>query len=156
MKSSFRVLLPLGVLALLVGAVCVYRGRSEAIPRAGLATEPEIDEQRRAEELEAKRRQVLWRGGEQKRIVEELAVGRCTLLEAASRLQVLYREHSTGLRYLHYGFQANSQEERICRWVIQYSRTQFEDQPEKEAEIKSRLETELQGHLDRGTLRLTQ
>jgi hypothetical protein len=115
------------------------------------ATEDDI---RRMEELEIRQRLVLWRTAEQQRITRELAAGRCTLLEAASQFRALYRGDPVLTRALRDAYPEGSDEERVCRWVITYTRGAFEEQPEA-AKLGARLEAELQQHLERGTLRLT-
>jgi hypothetical protein len=155
MKSSLRLLVPLGVCVLLVGAAAAYRGRSAATPRGEPAVGFETDEARRADELAVRQRLVLWRTAEQQRLSRELAAGHCTLLQAASRFRALYQGDPILVPAVRNAYPGGTEDERVCRWVITYTRTAFEDQPEA-AELGARLEAELQGHLERGTLRLTE
>jgi hypothetical protein len=155
MKASLRLLVSLGVGVLLVGAVSVYRGRSAATPRDEPAPEWETDEARRADELAVRQHLVLWRTAEQQRVSRELAAGRCTLLEAASQYRALYRGDPILVQALRHGYPGTTDEERVCRWVITYTRVALEDQPGA-AGLGARLEAELQGHLERGPLRLTE
>jgi hypothetical protein len=153
MKSLPRLLVPLAVLALLAGGVWVYCGWSTPAADEKTALQPEMDEGRRAEKLEARRQLVLWRNQEQIRVAGELAGRRCTLLQAAGWFRALYRDDPILPRALRDAYPSSSDEERVCRWVIAYTLTTVQDQPGAPA-LGARLNAELREHLERGTLRL--
>jgi hypothetical protein len=138
-----------GALLLLAGHL--FRDRPEPSPPT--ASAPRIEaEVRRAEELERRRHSLLWRLGEQRRIIGELAAGRCTLREAAGRFREMARQEPLLLQTVTATYQGDSEEEVICRWVIGYVRVQLEDHPQEAAEVAARLEAELRTLLAEKTL----
>jgi hypothetical protein len=138
----------LGAAVLLAAALCVYRDQQRE-PQAPLAGE----QAGRADTLEQRRQAVLRRHREQEHIVRELAAGRRTLLEAAADFRALSLGEMPLGRPLHDTYPADTEEERLCRWVIAYLRTSLEDEPGA-AELATRLEAELRQHVRQGTLRL--
>jgi hypothetical protein len=148
-KASHRLLVPLGALVLLVGALCVCREWHRGLPQPAAAGE-QAD---RADTLEEQRQAVLRRHQEQNRLVREVAAGRRTLLEAAAGFRALSLGETTLERPLHETYPADSEEERLCRWVIAYLGTTLADEPGT-AGLVTRLEAELRQHVRQGTLRL--
>jgi hypothetical protein len=138
----------LGVVVLLVGALCVCRERPWESPQP-----PPLDEQADRADLEEQRQAVLRRHREQERVVRELAGGRRTLLEAAAGFRALSLGDKALERPLDETYPAGTEEERLCRWVIAYLRTTLGDEPGA-AGLATRLEQELRQHLLQGTLRL--
>jgi hypothetical protein len=155
-KSTPRLLVPLGVLLLLVGGMCAYRSWSTPAREEKPGVQTDIDEGLRAEKLEARRQLLLWRNAEQHRIARDLLDGRCALREAARRFRALYHRGDPVLsRALREIYPGGSEEEGVCRWVIAYTLTILEDEPGT-PELGARLKAELQEHLKAGTLRLTE
>src|SRR5262249_44692566 len=145
-KTSHRLLVPLGALVLLAGALCVCRGWQWGLPRP-----PAVGEQAdRAETLEEQRQVILRRHQEQERIVREVAAGRRTLLEAAAGFRALSRGETPLERPLHETYPADTEDERLCRWVIAYLRTTLGEEPGT-AGLVTRLEAELRQHVRQGT-----
>jgi hypothetical protein len=158
MKPSHRLFVSLGVVVLLVGGLCVYRSQLPATGGQKSGGNPvlrlgEVDEIHRAETLEQHRQLTMWRTREQQRIVGELLARRCTLLQAAAQFRGLYRGDPVLAQVLRTAYPEGSDDERVCRWVLTYTRPDTEDRPDG-AEIMARLEAEFQEHLERGTLHL--
>jgi hypothetical protein len=147
-----RRLIVLGVFAVLGGTAWFYGGRPAAPPNQPEGPEV-VDEMQRAVKLEQQRLLLLWRHEQQDKVVHDLAAGRCTLLAAAARLRALYKEDSVTDHVLRYSYPAPTEEERVCRWVIDYFRTSQKGEAGT-PEVVERLERELREHLERGTLRL--
>jgi hypothetical protein len=88
-------------------------------------------------------------------LAEELLDGRLPLLQAAAHFQALDREAPAfNWEQFRRTFPGGDDEERHCREVIAFARAAFRKDPEEQRATVSRLEAELQGHLDRGDLRL--
>jgi hypothetical protein len=148
-KSSHRLLVPLGVVVLLAVALCVCRDRPWERPEPPPAGEQAPS----ADALEERRQAVLRRYREQERLVRELATGRRTLLEAAAGFRAVSLGDVSLERGLDETYPAGTEEERLCRWVIAYLRTALGDEPGT-AGLATRLEEELRHHVRQGTLRL--
>lgn len=147
-----RRLIVLGVFAVLAGTAWVYEDRPAAPPNQPEGQEA-VDEQERAVKLEQQRQLLLWRHDQKDKVVHDLAAGRCTLLAAAARVRALSKKDSVTDHVLRYSYPAPTEEERVCRWVIDY----FQTAQKGEAgtpEVVEHLERELREHLERGTLRL--
>jgi len=102
---------------------------------------------------------VLQRGLAKSRLAEDVAVGRLTLLEAAARFRELNSQWppfdwDTWRFFRHCDFPGASDEEGLCRQVINCTRSTLWQQPEVADEVRRRLEAELDQHLRHGTLRL--
>jgi hypothetical protein len=148
-KSSRRLLVPLGAAALLAGALCVCGGQ----PWGSIRPLPAGEQADYADILEERRQAVLRRHHYQERVVRELAAGRRTLLEAAARFRALSLADTTLERPLHDTYPAATEEERLCRWVIAYLQTTLRNE-DGTAGLVTRLETELGEHIRQGGLRL--
>ncbi len=126
--------------------------------RGSLFGEPysQINEGPRAQQLEEKE-QILLRCIEAKAAVaRELAGGGLTLFEAASKT------HEIDLQNPYFNWKefrrctpGSCDGERSCREVIECLCATLPQSPENES-LVARYETELQKHLDRGTLRLSE
>jgi hypothetical protein len=88
-----------------------------------------------------------------RRVAQDLAAGRLTLLEAAEHFRDLNGSYP-GFNWYQFRrhFPGSSDDERHCRQVIQFVALETETGPA--AVARQRLEAELEGHLRRGTLRL--
>jgi hypothetical protein len=147
MNWSRRLLVLLGV-ALLAGTVWIFWDGPTAPEGQSLP-----DEKERGSELEERRQHLLWRHHRQSQVVQDLVTGRCTLLAAAARFRALYRKDSVLDQALRDTYPAPTEDERICRWVINYTRTDQDGNPWT-AELVARLERELREHLEHGTLQI--
>jgi hypothetical protein len=146
-----RRLIVLGVFAVLAGTAWVFGGRPAPPPNR-----PEgqvVDESERAVKLEQQRQLLLWRHEQQGQVVHDLAAGRCTLLAAAARFRAVCKKDPVIDRVVRSNYPASTEEERVCRWVIDYFRTSQEGEAGT-PEVVERLQEELREHLGRGTLRL--
>jgi hypothetical protein len=153
MKWSHRLLALLAVVVLLGGAAWVYRDWPASAQPERPGDRNLMDERDRARELDKRRQYVLWRNQQQAKVVQDLAAGRCTLLEAAARFRALFRGDEVVDRALRDTYPAPTDEERLCRWVIGYTATDQEDKPGGPALVE-RLEKEIREHLERGTLKI--
>jgi len=109
---------------------------------------------RLSKELDAWRESLLRRMAAKRRIVDELAAGRLTLLEAAARFRSLNREAPFRERRLIHLLQpGRSPEERYCRAVLNFAESRLREDASTKVFLAS-LERELQEHIRNGTLRL--
>jgi hypothetical protein len=145
MKVSRRLLIGLGVLLVAFAAVAVCRDWST--PREETVSASTPDEVRRANKLEDQRQLILWRIHEHRRIVRELASGRSTLLEAAGQFQSLSEGDATVSQALRDLYPTATEEERVYRWVSDYTQSELAGEPG----TAERLATELREQLERGT-----
>jgi hypothetical protein len=102
---------------------------------------------------------VLQRGLAKGRLAADVAAGRLTLLEAAAAFRDLNRQWppfdwDRWRRILHYRYPGVSDEEALCRQVIDCTRTKLWEKQEEAEKAVRRLEAELDEHLRHGTLRL--
>jgi hypothetical protein len=112
-------------------------------------------ERRREERLDRAREAVQVRLRAKAVIARDVTEGRLTLQEAAARMRDLDRR-TPGFQWEMFRLQHPSatDEERHCREVIGHIRSNIPLGPPLTEELVRRLEAELQGHLNRGTLRL--
>jgi hypothetical protein len=113
-------------------------------------------EVRRREALDARRADLLrtWKVKDQ--ICRELIARQLTLREAVAQFRkvdgkALHRE--TYARYLRLSFSGASEEERLCRKVIQHALELVSNRPGVQVALLKRLETELKEHLHEGSTR---
>jgi hypothetical protein len=112
-----------------------------------------VNEEEHAARLEERRQLLLWRHRQLEQVIRELLANRCTLLAAAARFRALYQPDPVIEQALRDTYPAPTEDERLCRWVIAYFRTDQRDEPGT-PEVAERLERELREHLERGTLQL--
>jgi hypothetical protein len=148
-----RRLLVLLVVFLLGGSVWLYRGGASPSPQDRPGGQDLMDEKERGSRLEQRRQVLLDRHREQAHVIQDLAAGRCTLLAAAGRFRALFRGDALIDHALRDTYPAATEEERLCRWVIGYTRTDRGDDPGTPA-LVGRLEREMKEHVERGTLHL--
>jgi hypothetical protein len=153
MKWFPHLLVLAGAFVLLGGAVWVYRdGPAPSRPKSsgggGLT-----DEAQRSNDLEAQRQFILWRHRQQAQVVQDLVAGHCTLLEAAARFRDLYRGDAVVDRALRDTYPAPTEEERLCLWVIAFTRTDQEGEAGMPVLVE-RLGKEMREQLKRGAIRL--
>jgi|SRR5262245_13212648 len=128
-------------------------GTAQVLKLAGYSQLAEEQEQLR--KLEEERVRTLRRVQVRRDVVAAVITGRMTLLQAAGA----FRELNRGSPSSYWGafghlYPGASDEERHCRQVIAYVRTELEEYPGGENEVVRRLEAELRGHLERGKLHL--
>jgi hypothetical protein len=141
-------------LAVVVGAVLPGVAASIGLDFRDL---PELQRQleegqRTRAELESREAEVLARLDTKEQIVTDLLAGRLTLLTAAARFHALTANVPGAVRYLRFCYEGRSDEERYCRQVISWVRTEalVMAPPEVTRVTLRRLEAELQQHLDSG------
>jgi hypothetical protein len=105
-------------------------------------------EQRRGEALEAGWQPVLGRRREREAVCKSLEAGRLSLLEAAVRFREVHRGAFPGRPKGCVPYPGNSEGERLCREVIDYTGFVFAGQPDRCAALKGRLTAELNAELD--------
>ncbi len=146
-----RATLALASAVLLVWLTAWVTGR--ALNFAGYSLQAE--EHERVRELEEERVRTLRRVQARRDVVAAVITGRMTLPEAAGAFRELNRgTPSSFWAAFPHTYPGDSDEERHCRQVIGYVRTELEEYPGGENEVLRRLEAELQAHLERGTLHL--
>jgi hypothetical protein len=125
---------------------------SYAQPRS-TGTDPETvadQEARRTDRLADNRDQVFRRMQDRVRVVKALIARRLKLFEAAAHFRALDASLPNQSVYRHWlrsHHQGNSDEERLCRRVIECVRVELEDRPKLATEIVERLDAELRRHL---------
>ncbi len=131
--------------ALLLIAGPALEGLDGAADRAALERE-----QRRGERLESLQEAMRRSRAGKRQIVRELRAGRLSLAEAAARFRALDRFMPDALYSftLRQGFPGRSDEERLCRKLIDFLRVEEADQAGT-ARLVGRLEAELAEHLRR-------
>jgi hypothetical protein len=111
------------------------------------------EEQQRRKELNRRQQETQQRLTLKQAVVRDLAEGRLELLEAAARLRELDRRNPEfSWELFRQQMPGSSDEERHCRQVIRLIRTL--SATEAYEDRVRHFEAELQGHIDRGTLRL--
>jgi hypothetical protein len=113
------------------------------------------EEQERVRVLEEEHVRTLRRGQMRRDVVAAVITGRMPLLQAAGA----FRELNRGAPSSYWGmfgrlYPGASDEERHCRQVIAYVRTELEEYPGGENEVVRRLEAALRAQLERGPLQL--
>jgi hypothetical protein len=106
-------------------------------------------EQLRSEALDARCQLILSRMHERDAVCTDLAAGRLSLLQAATRFREVHQRAVPGIVEYGTSYPGNSEGERLCREVIDYTVFLFAEQPERCAALEVRLTAELQAHLDR-------
>jgi len=128
-------------------------GTGEVLKLAGYSQLAE--EQERVRQLEKEHVRTLRRTQARRDVVAAVIAGRTTLVEAAGAFRELNRgSPSSYWRAFGNLYPGTSDEERHCRQVIAYVRTELEVYPGGENEVVRRLEAELRAHLVRGRLHL--
>jgi hypothetical protein len=138
------------VAALLGGVLIAAAGRRDGRDPGGSEGE------RLGKELERETRTVIAHVKEKYRVIEELLLGRLTLLEAAALFRALDQSlRSFNWEQFRLGYPGDSDEERHCREVIRWVRIELEStDPCLSIATQHELERKLQEHLRRGTLLL--
>ena len=138
----------LGVLVPLAVIVLVMAGRNwvrQPVRAAGETNELQQvlrDEEKRASSLATDGAAVLARIREKNTIAEELIAGRSDLARAAARFRELHAGNANYLALLRIARPALSDDELVCRNVIDYCATRLQGRAEQTAVI-NRLEQEL-------------
>jgi chorismate mutase len=97
-----------------------------------------------SKELDERDQAVLRRMAERQQIAREVADGRLTLHQAAARFRLLNSEEAACRGGLAFAFPGRTEEERLCRQVIAWTRGAFVGQPTEHAErVINRLKAEL-------------
>jgi hypothetical protein len=112
-------------------------------------------ERRRQERLDQTLASIRRRAAAKRALARDLADNRLTLLEAAARSRALDRA-APDFSWVAFRtpLPEATDEERHCREIIAHLRGSEPVGPTLTEELARQLEAELQGHLDRGTLRL--
>jgi hypothetical protein len=112
-------------------------------------------EQHRVQAIDARWQPLLGRMREREAVCRDLAAGHLSLLEAALRFLEVYQAAVPEGPAEPMPYPGNSEGERLCREVIDYTEFVCAQQPDRCAALKARLIAELQAHLDRwGTIPL--
>jgi hypothetical protein len=120
-----------------------------------LVTQMASDRQRQAT-LEEERAVILQRSAVRRQVVAGLEGGRLGLLEAAAQFRDVDVATPDCLHFVRIAYPGNSDEERFCRQVICWARSEVKLRSPKEADrLAAQLEADLQEHLRRdGGVRL--
>jgi hypothetical protein len=109
-------------------------------------------EELRKQRLDAEHMEVFGRSQARARVVSAVIEERITLLEAAAHFRALDASQQSKWIYtyaLRTQFQGRSDEERLCRRVIDAARWALIDKPDLAAAVVKRLQAELSEHLAR-------
>jgi hypothetical protein len=112
-------------------------------------------EETRFRSLKAQREAILARINRKEALIQDLIVGRKTLLEVAGPFYVLHREVEDRFPRIPRDFSNLPEPERACRIIIDRVWNILGNEPERARVIIARLEEELDSHLQAGTLRLS-
>jgi hypothetical protein len=113
------------------------------------------DERSREAALDSEVGEAFQRVQAKQRVKADLIAGRITLFEAAARYRDLSAGQANYLRLLRAYYPGRSDEERLCRSVIDHVRHVLIGQRKEPDEFIASLEAELHEHLERyGTVRL--
>jgi hypothetical protein len=108
-----------------------------------------------AEKLDAELAVVERRAVAKEQIAIDLVAGRLGLLEAAARFRELDTEvPDANPGRSHLSFPGHSDEERYCRQVIYHVQSLLDSLSQTQAATIARLQAELEGRLDKGSLHL--
>jgi hypothetical protein len=105
-------------------------------------------EQRRSEAIDAIWQPIVGRMRQRDSICRSLAAGRLSLVEAAVRFREVYQAAVPGDPAEAMPYPGNSEGERLCREVIDYTDFVFAGRPQRCAALRARLTAELQAHLE--------